>query len=435
MILSLVLTLGGSFICKAQKMTSEMKQKVITRINEQMQKYYVFPKVADKMAEYLQQQFKAQAYKDDSPREFGNLLTRDLQKISKDKHIRVKFDPKMAKQLSPESPQGPDPELIRKIKTRAKRGNYGFAKVEVLPGNVGYVDLRAFMDPEDGAKTVESVMGFLANTEGVIFDVRNNGGGRPDMVQLICSYFFGKEPVHLNSLYWRVENDTQEFWTLKDIKGARMPNKPLYVLTSKRTFSAAEEFSYNLQSLKRATLVGETTGGGANPGGRFPIERQFWVFIPVGRAINPITKTNWEGVGVVPQLKVSSDQALDKAYLDLLQKLKSKEEVNHQVDWALAGLEAKLHPKTIASDVLKSYAGDFTNYKIVFKNNQLYCQRPRISKKFRKLVPIGNEVFAVEGIPDFRIEFKKADNGKVTGLEGLHISGRRSFSKRGHTQR
>ena len=132
------------------------------------------------------------------------------------------------------------------------------------------------------------------------------------MVQYLCSYFF-KEKTHLNSLYWRRGDQTQEFWTLDQVNGDKMPDVPLYVLTSNYTFSGAEEFSYNMQTRKRATLVGETTGGGANPGDMFPLNEKLAVFIPTGRAINPVTKTNWEGTGVVPEVKTSADNALDKA--------------------------------------------------------------------------------------------------------------------------
>ncbi|MCM3872588.1 MAG: S41 family peptidase, partial [Pyrinomonadaceae bacterium] len=149
---------------------------------------------------------------------------------------------------------------------------------------------------------------------------RGNGGGSPEMVALVCSYLFGAEPVHLNDLYWREGNRTDEFWTRKEVVGKRYLNKDVYVLTSKRTFSGAEEFTYNLKNLKRATIIGETTGGGAHPGGGFRINEHFSMFVPSGRAISPITKTNWEGTGVKPDIEVPSDQALLVARLTALKK-------------------------------------------------------------------------------------------------------------------
>ena len=163
-------------------------------------------------------------------------------------------------------------------------------------------------------------MNFVANTDALIFDLRQNGGGDPVMVALICSYLFGDKPVHLNDLYWRKGDHTDEFWTKPNVAGKRYGDKDIYILTSSRTFSGAEEFSYNLKNLKRATIVGETTGGGAHPGGTVRLHEHFGVFVPIGRAISPITKTNWEGTGVEPDVKVSKEQALKTAYLMALNK-------------------------------------------------------------------------------------------------------------------
>jgi hypothetical protein len=198
-------------------------------------------------------------------------------------------------------------------------------RVERLAGNVGYLELDGFLDAEAAAGPAAAAMTFLANTDALIIDLRRNGGGSPHGVALLCSYLFDAEkPVHLNSLYWRRGNRTEEFWTRKDVAGPRYVGKDVYVLTSARTFSAAEEFTYNLQCLKRATVVGETTGGGAHPGGGFPLGEHFVMFVPTGRAINPITKTNWEGIGVKPDLAVPADKALEAAHERAVQKLLEK---------------------------------------------------------------------------------------------------------------
>jgi C-terminal processing protease CtpA/Prc len=189
-----------------------------------------------------------------------------------------------------------------------------------MDGNIGYIELRGFNDHEAGAETVAAAMTFLANTEAIIFDLRQNGGGSPFMVALISSYLFGDKPVHLNDLYWRKGDRTDEFWTKPAAAAKKFPDKDVYVLTSNRTFSAGEEFTYTLKNLKRAVIVGETTGGGAHPGGMERLSEHFGVFIPAGRAINPISKTNWEGTGVEPDVKVPREQALKVAYLMALKK-------------------------------------------------------------------------------------------------------------------
>jgi hypothetical protein len=216
----------------------------------------------------------------------------------------------------------PSPEEFERFRRFAREHNHGFERVELLEGNVGYVKLRGFLPAADAGDTVAAAMGFVANADALIFDLRENGGGDPEMVQLICSYLFDS-PVHLNDLYFRPANETRQFWTLPVVQGKRFVDKPVYVLTSGRTFSAAEEFTYNLKTQKRATIVGETTGGGANPGGDQRIGEHFTVFVPAGRAINPITKTNWEGTGVEPDLKVAKEIALEAARVDAIGKLRA----------------------------------------------------------------------------------------------------------------
>jgi hypothetical protein len=155
-------------------------------------------------------------------------------------------------------------------------------------------------------------MRFVANTDAMIFDMRRNGGGNPEMVRFICSYLF-KEPTHLNTLCWRENDRRVEFWTITDLPGPSLADVPAFVLTSGYTFSGAEEFTYDLKTRRRATIVGETTGGGANPGGTFPLNDRFNAFIPTGRAVNPVTGTSWEGVGVEPDVACAADAALDTA--------------------------------------------------------------------------------------------------------------------------
>jgi tetratricopeptide (TPR) repeat protein len=213
----------------------------------------------------------------------------------------------------PKMGSGSDPLLDQYLRTlEGESENYGFQKIEVLEGNIGYVDFRYFASPVKATDRVVAAMSFLKYTDAIIYDLRKNGGGNPEMIQLMCSYLFDKK-IHLNSLYWRDGDRIVEYWTLDQIEGVRLPDIPVYVLTSHYTFSGAEEFTYNLKTRKRATIIGETTGGGANPGGMFPITKNFGMFIPEGRAINPVTGTNWEGTGVEPDIKVAADSALSVA--------------------------------------------------------------------------------------------------------------------------
>jgi C-terminal processing protease CtpA/Prc len=167
-------------------------------------------------------------------------------------------------------------------------------------------------------------MNELNDTDALIFDLRQNMGGDLEMVALMCSYLFGSDPVHLNDMHWRVGNnfEVEEFWTQPEVDGERYgENKPVYVLTSHDTFSGGEEFAYNLQALGRATIVGETTGGGANPAQPFELAENFMVAIPHGTPVNPATKTNWEGAGVKPDIDVPKEKALETAQDAALEKI------------------------------------------------------------------------------------------------------------------
>lgn len=285
------------------------REAVVLRISELLEQQYVYPEVGEESGADLIARLQAGDFDEIASVEaFAARLTEALQSVSHDKHLRVRVRPPRRAEVERE-----DPALARaQAADQRRRQNHGFEKVERLEGNVGYVEMRYF-DGDPAAKpTAAAAMNFLANADAIIFDMRRNGGGSPEMIRYVSSWFFG-EPTHLNSLYWRAGERTQEFWTYDDIPGVKRPDVPLFVLTSNRTFSGAEEFSYNMLTQERATLIGEVTGGGANPGGTRTINERFEVFIPVGAAVNPITGTNWEGVGVTPHIEVSADEALDVA--------------------------------------------------------------------------------------------------------------------------
>jgi hypothetical protein len=295
------------------------RTQVVDTILKRLNESYVFPDIAKKMEASIRARVGKKEYDQiTSAKQFATTLTNDLQSVSHDKHLRVRYSYEAVPERGPR--QEPTAEEREQRKRDLTWMNHGFSKVERLRGNIGYLEFLNFMDEELGADTVAAAMNFVNGTDALIIDMRNNGGGNPAMVALVCSYLFGPEPVHLNDLYWREGNRTDEFWTRKELSGKRYLNKDVYVLTSKRTFSGAEEFTYNLKNLKRATIIGETTGGGAHPGGGFRISEHFGMFVPTGRAISPITKTNWEGTGVTPDISVPADQALLVARIMALKK-------------------------------------------------------------------------------------------------------------------
>lgn len=285
------------------------KAQIVEQIAKAMQENYVFEELGIKAGEFLKNQLAGHAYDAISqPQALAEKLTEDLQSVCSDRHLRVRYRPPGEDGQR----RGGDPILDALERREALRErNMGFSKVEILSGNVGYVDVRGFPNREDMAPVADHAMGLLQRVDALILDLRNNGGGSPSGIQYLCSYFF-EGGVHLNSIYWRNTGKTIDFITVDELPVGRLIDVPMVVLTSHFTFSGGEECAYNLLTQKRATLVGEVTGGGANPGGPIPVGPGFTVFVPNGRAINPITGTNWEGVGVQPDIEVSADDAYAK---------------------------------------------------------------------------------------------------------------------------
>lgn len=295
---------------------TEVIELVLSRLNES----YVLPETAAQMEKSIRSRIRKGEYNQiTGSAALAQTLTSHLREISNDKHLGLSYsyEPIPANESQGE-PTVEEKEMFRRL---AGSQNFGFEKIERLNGNVGFMELNGFINPELGAETAIAAMNFLANTDALIIDLRYNGGGEPGLAQLISTYFFSGKPVHLNSIYWREGNRTQQYWTLPFVPGKRYIDKPIFILTSKRTFSAPEEFAYNLQALKRATIVGETTRGGANPAKDFRINEHFSLLVPIGRAVNPITGTNWEGTGIKPDIEATEAQALKTAHLAALRKL------------------------------------------------------------------------------------------------------------------
>ena len=290
----------------SMKIDPATRGRVIDGALASLNEFYVFLETAKKMEEALRARQKRGEYDVVEDAEaFAELLTAHLQQVSHDKHLSVNFSPAVL----PKDFGARDPDADARIRTLMERDNCRFQKAERLSSNIGYLKFNAFPPPDICGPTAIAAMNFLGNVDAIIFDLRDNGGGDPKMVALISTYLFDK-PTHLNDLYNRKEDASTQYWTLPYVPGKRLAGKPVFVLTSKRTFSGAEEFAYNLKNLKRATIIGETTGGGAHPVSGHRIDDHFMIGVPFARAVNPISKTNWEGTGVEPDIKVPADQAL-----------------------------------------------------------------------------------------------------------------------------
>jgi Peptidase family S41/N-terminal domain of Peptidase_S41 in eukaryotic IRBP len=287
------------------------RDAVIDAAIAKLREFYVFEDAAEAMAASVERRRRNGDYdRVTSGLEFASLLTTHFRDVSHDLHLNVTFTPVPVPRPTEDTER--DREDLEDYRKEMARVNCGFEKVEILQGNVGYLKFNMFASPEVCGPTATAAMNFLGHVNALIVDLRENGGGSPAMVAYVTSYLFD-EPTHLNDLYNRTENSTQQWWTLPYVPGGRLADQPVYVLTSRRTFSGAEEFSYNLKSLGRATIVGETTGGGAHPVRVEWLTEHFTMRVPFARAINPITKTNWEGTGVEPDVVVPAAEAFDRA--------------------------------------------------------------------------------------------------------------------------
>jgi hypothetical protein len=302
------------------KIDAATRTRVIDGAISNLNEFYVFPETAKKMEEALRARQKKGDYDAVTDGEtFATLLTDHLQQVSHDKHLRVNCSP----MVLPKGDSGPNPDAEARMRTQILRNNCFFEKAERLSPNIGLLKFNGFADPAVCGPTATAAMNFLENVDALIFDMRDNGGGDPKMVAYISTYLFA-DATHLNDLYLRKEDTTTQYWTLPYVPGKRLAIKPVFVLTSKRTFSGAEEFTYNLKNLKRATIIGETTGGGAHPVSGHRIDDHFMIGVPFARAVNPISKTNWEGTGVEPDVKVPANEALDVAKKMAAEQIKKK---------------------------------------------------------------------------------------------------------------
>ncbi len=322
-------------------------REIVTKALELLRANYVFPEQAGQAATAIEARLEAGEYDDLDEITLTERLTRDLHEITGDRHLRVVLGggpgPRRQRIGEPEEPK--DHEARRLAMRRMGRlDNFGIRQVERLDGNVGYLDVRRVAVPANAGPAIGAAMELVAGTYALIIDLRHNGGGAPEGVVFWCSYLLDERPTHLNDIFHADTGETRQFWALPYVPGTRYLDRPVYVLTSGHTFSGGEDFAYTLQALGRATVVGETTGGGAHPTRGFPISAAVHIGIPFARSVNPVTGTNWQGTGVVPDVPADAERAYDVAYARAVEKVLAMDDVPppiaDEAREALAGLQA-----------------------------------------------------------------------------------------------
>ncbi len=385
-------------------LTAEKRSAIIDKIVEVFDEYYPLPDVAADMIKYIKEKRKADEYdKFTDLVKFTSQLTTDLRSRSNDLHIKVTPYEKL-----------PD-DLLAETRLGSPEKNYGFQKVEIMLGNIGYLELISFRNPKSAGPTAIAAMNFVAHCDALIIDLRANGGGDTDMDQFLSSYFFDKSR-HLYDRYTRKDDKTEQIWTQTWVPGPRISDVPIYILLSRNTYSAAEGFSYQLQQMGRAVLIGEKTKGGAH-GVQYQSypELSINLKVPYTSSFIPYSKTNYLD-GVIPDIAVPAGKALMTANREACKKLletESNKEKRYRLEWILSGYAADLDPVVLDDEALSEYVGIYGNVEFIFECGKLYEQW---QDNKLELVPMGNDQFKYKEKKEekFRVQFSRDEKGKVT---------------------
>jgi hypothetical protein len=408
-----------------QKINPREIKILIDSLNIALNKYYVFPEKGALMSSYLKTKYKSGAYSNIKDRsELANQLYKDLQLAHKDEHLGVMYSPQFAQHLETPMSENERQQGHERGLNNARENNFAFIKSEVLPGNIGYIRFDGFTEFIEEAKpTVKASFKFVINTKVLIIDLRYNGGGAAEMVSQIESYFFTKK-TRMNDIVDRLNDTTYEMYADPTKADSFTLGMPVYILTSKRTFSAAEDFSYGMKSVKRAIIVGDTTGGGAHPTQPFSLGQGFVALIPYGRAYNTITKTDWEGTGVIPDIAVSADEALPKAqtliFTELISQARDDKEKN-KLQWSLNTIRSEMTNKVDLS-ILNLYPGIYEGgLDFYVKDGQLFCNNAERGNMHTQLKYIDNDLFILD--ENVQVQFEKDAAGVYSKIKMFWKSG------------
>lgn len=398
-----------SNISNAQQLASNHNNKlpkdsIINSLIHTLDTYYVMTEKGKEMGNVLKKNLKAGTYNSiTDPSQLASRLEKDIKSVYDDKHLYVFYDPGF--EQNQQASQTEKEAKTRELEYE-KAKNFMFTSAKILPRNIGYIQLNGFVDQVEQAEpTATAAFGFLAHTDALIIDLRFNGGGSPAMVEQLESYFF-KEKTHMSDIYERSTNKTTSFYADPAKSKGISLMMPVYILTSKRTFSAAEDFSYSMQQIKRAQVIGDTTAGGAHPTRPIALKGGFVAQIPFARSINPYSKNNWEGTGVIPDIPVQSSNALEKAmegiYLKQLAK-STNDKQKRSIEWQINALKAS--PENfIPAESLSKFCGEYQGgLKIYLRNGNLYCMNAERGDDIFRLAPLNEHLFAMD--ENVQVEF------------------------------
>ncbi|HVQ10046.1 MAG TPA: S41 family peptidase [Allosphingosinicella sp.] len=376
---------------------------VVAEVRRIIAERYVLPERRPALDAILARGLASGRYGVADPGQLAERINADLDNAGHDRHLNFRYDPQAAAGLAARTAQGePDQSAYER---QARAANHGISELRVLPGNVRYMAYDGFMwiGPES-AGALETAMRFLAGGDAVIIDLRRNGGGSPEAVQYLVSHFLpGGRPLvtfHMNG-----QASPDSLSTLAELPAGRMVGKPLYVLTSGGTASAAEEFTGHVGGYRIGELVGETTAGAGFRNDLVPIPGGFVLSVSVGRAVLASTGRDWEAVGLAPTMPTEVAGALDVAHALALRRLAAAAAPQDRARLAAIadGVAARGERRSPALP-LAAYAGRYGERVVSVEDGRLYSRR---GARLRvALIPLGGNVFVIDNDPALRVEFQ-----------------------------
>ena len=401
------------------RLDAAKRRAVVDTLGARLRRHYVDADTGALIADRVRARLTAGAYDTiTSPARFAEALTVDLRAVNGDRHLNVTYNPEQ-----PGSRPGPDgirmgslpttlPTQFTPVPDGVRRTNYGLGRIDVLPGNVGYLDIRGFAGAANVVPAVKAALEYLQGTDAIIFDLRRNGGGSPFSVNAIISHFTTADTVASLTVKNRSANQTFTRYTFANVPGPRRPTVPLYVLTSGATASAGEDFTFVLKNMKRATIVGGTTAGAGHNNANVDIGEGFNASISFTRVMDPKTGAEWERVGVTPDVPVDQAIALDVAHALALKTIAASETDARRrrvLDLTREGIEAQTKPRTVPAATLASYAGEYEGGRTLAVDAGRLTYSGRAGAPPEPLISLSDSTFALGAV---RIAFER-DAGRA----------------------
>lgn len=384
-------------------LTDAQRAAAIAEIVRHVRDRYVFPDRVAAIAERLEAGLASGRYGTGNPTAFADRVTEDLRAASGDRHMYLRYAPdEYAATLSANGASGSNPALDALWDRQARRANHGLQEMRILPGNIRYLRITGFQWIEDQTGAAyDAAMRFLRDGDALIVDLRGNGGGSHAAVRYLLSHFMDGDTLDITFL--EAGKPPVQSRTLDYLPAGRLKEKPLYVLIDKQVGSGAEAFAYDVQQFHLGKLIGATTAGAANNNEFSPVAPGFMLSCSYGRPVHPVSQSNWEAVGVAPDVAVDPQRALDVAEAMALETLSARTGADpaDRADWAWArpAAEARLHPPVLPAARLRALAGQYGPQRIVWRDGALY--QVRRNGQFARLLPLTDDgLFTVEGFDD-----------------------------------